>query len=171
MGPKTVIDIRRPKGQRGNTVEYDFAFDRWYCGWDALHMVDFQGITFPENKRFAWCGPRLGLTPSNERGAMDTILRLPAPAVRVRIFGHAANENYEFEGAGMPLEAISSLGKVVDTGSLPSDIFVEAEPIALAGSDIRRIRIPSCKPVVFIRRIEVEYREPPPVESPDGKAH
>lgn len=162
MGPKTVIDIRRPQGRRGNVVEYVFVFDRWYCGWDALHIVDYRGITFPENKRFAWCGPSLGLTPSNARGTLDTVLRLPGPADRVRVFGHAANENYQFRGGGLPLEAVSSLGKVTASGILPSEMAMEVVPLELVGPDIRRIRIPSCKPVVFVKKIEVEYRDPLP---------
>lgn len=164
MGPKTVIEIRRPEGRTGNVVEYVFHFDRWHCGWDALHMVEYEGITFPLNKRFAWCGPQLGLTPSCRDQNLDTVLRLPDPAILVTIEGHTGNEHYGFEGSGLPLEAVTSRGTLADSGMLPAAFALDAKPLILKGPDIRRIRIPTSKPVVFIRKIRVEYASTPKPE-------
>lgn len=157
MGPKTVVEKPVPPEHHGDVVEYTFEFEQHYCGWDALHIVEFEGITFPENRSFAWCGPLIGLTPSNRLEDIDTILELPRPAEKVLVSGHTANAHYEFRGHGEPIEALDEEGYVVDRGNLDVWFRREQKKLILRGDGIKLIRLPSSKPVFFLKRMEVHF--------------
>ena len=157
MGPKTVVDIRTPAVKPGEIVEYRFKFDEWHCGWDAMQMLEFQGLTFPENQLFAWCGPLLGLAPSNSQVDRDTLIALPSLADKVVLFGHTANDHYNFEGTGMPIEALDREGVMVAAGKLPAWSARDHRALTLSAPGIARIRIPSSKPVFFLKRMRVHF--------------
>ncbi|MBO6778529.1 MAG: hypothetical protein JJ896_02640 [Rhodothermales bacterium] len=158
MGPNSVVGSAFSREREGEVVEYTFTFDRWYCGWDALRLDVYEGLRFTQNTHFAWCGPLLGLTPSNHGEATDTIIHLPRRAERVVIHGHRANEHYSFPGGDEPIEALDAAGSVIASGHLEPWFKRLRRGLVLHGRDISRIRMPSSKPVFFLRRIKVYFQ-------------